>query len=70
MCQDVTQQVTGSSLSGNMLNFQASVSGHGPCRVMGRGFLPRKCVYGTRPVSAHPLGAIQCLMLVHVGSQD
>ena len=29
MCQDVTQQVTGSSLSGNMLNFQASVSGNG-----------------------------------------
>ena len=25
---------------------------------------------GTRPVSAHPLGAIWCLMLVHVGSQD
>ena len=41
-----------------------------PCRMMGRGFLPRKCVYGTRPVSAHPLGAIQCLMLVHAGSQD
>ena len=37
---------------------------------MGRGFLPRKCVYGSRPVSAHPFGAIQCLMLVHVGSQD
>ena len=36
-----------------------------PCRVMGRGFLPRKCVYGTRPVSAHPLGAIQCLMLAN-----
>ena len=29
MSQDVTQQVTGSSLSGNMLNFQASVSGNG-----------------------------------------
>ena len=29
MCQDVTQQVTGSSLSGNMLIFQASVSGSG-----------------------------------------
>ncbi len=26
--------------------------------MVGRGFLPRKCVYGTRPVSAHPLGAI------------
>ena len=26
---DVTQQVTGSSLSGNMLNFQASMSGNG-----------------------------------------
>ncbi len=38
--------------------------------VVSRGFLPRKCVYGTRPVSAHPLGAVQCLMLVHVGSQD
>ncbi len=24
----------------------------------------------TGSVSAHPLGAIQCLMLVHVGSQD
>ncbi len=21
-------------------------------------FLPRKCIYGTRPVTAHPLGAI------------
>ncbi len=52
MCQDVTQQVTGSSLSGNMLIFRL------PCRVVGRGFLPRNCVYGTRPVSAHPLGAI------------
>ena len=29
MCQDVTQQVTGSSLGGNMLIFQASVSGSG-----------------------------------------
>ena len=58
------QQVMGSSLSGNMLNFEASV------RVIGRGVLPRKCVFGTRPVSAHPLGAIQCLMLVHVSSQD
>ena len=29
MCQDVTQQVTGSSISGNMLMFQASVSGSG-----------------------------------------
>jgi len=29
MCQDVTQQVTGSSLSGNMLISQASVSGSG-----------------------------------------
>ena len=29
-----------------------------------------QCVYGTRPFSAHPSGAIQCLMLVHVGSQD
>ena len=28
-----------------------------------RGFLPRKCVYGTRPVSAHALGAIQQVML-------
>ena len=64
MCQDVTQQVTGSSLSDNMLNFQASVSGNG------QSFLPRKSVYGTRPVSAHPLGAIWCLMSVHVGSQD
>ena len=25
---------------------------------------PRKCVYGTRPVSAHPLGAIYCLLVV------
>ena len=32
--------------------------------------LPRKCVYGARPVSAHTLSAIQCLKLVHVGSQD
>ncbi len=32
MCQDVTQQVTGSSLSGNMLIFRL------PCRVVGRGF--------------------------------
>ena len=52
MCQHVTQQVTGSSLGGTMLIFRL------PCRAMGRGFLPRKCVYGTRPVSAHPLGAI------------
>ena len=29
MCQDVMQQVTGSSLSGDMLNFQASVPGNG-----------------------------------------
>ena len=29
MCQDVTQQVMGSSLSGNMLICQASVSGSG-----------------------------------------
>ncbi len=29
-----------------------------PCRVVGRGFLTRKCIYVTRPVSAHPLGAI------------
>ena len=29
MCQDVTQQVMGSSLGGNMLIFQASVSGKG-----------------------------------------
>ncbi len=28
----------------------------GGCR--GRGFLPRKHIYGTRHVSAHPLGAI------------
>ncbi len=27
-------------------------------------------VYGTRPVSEHRLGAVQCLMLVHVDSQD
>jgi len=26
--------------------------------LMGNGLLPRNCVYGTRPVSAHPLGAI------------
>ena len=26
--------------------------------VVGRGFLPCKRIYGTRPVSAHPLGAI------------
>ena len=51
MCQDVTQQVTGSTLSGNMLTFEASVMGSG------QRFLPRKCVYGTRPVSTHPLGA-------------
>ncbi len=36
---------------------------------MGRGFLPCKCVNATRPVRAHPLGAIQCLVSVHVGSQ-
>ena len=35
-----------------------------------RDVLPRRCVYGTRPVSAHPLSAIECLMSVHVGSQD
>jgi len=29
-----------------------------------------RCVYGTRSVSAHPLDAIYCRMLVHVGSQD
>ncbi len=31
-------------------------------------FLPRKCIYGTRPVSAHPLGAISVscyCMLAH-----
>ena len=50
-CQAVIRQVTRSSLSGNMLIFQASVSGSG------RSFLPRTCVYGTRLVSAHPLGA-------------
>ena len=40
----------GSSLSGNVLDFEL------PCLVMGRGFLPRTCIYG--PVAAHPLGAI------------
>ena len=53
MCQDVTQQVTGSSLSGHMLISQASVSRSGQ-----EIFLPQKCVYGTRPVSEYPLGAI------------
>ncbi len=49
MCQDVMQQGTGSSLGGNMLIFQASVSGSGQ---------RFSASYGTRPVSAHPLGAI------------
>ena len=31
---------------------------------------PVLCVHDTCPVSAHPLGAVECLMLVHVGSQD
>ncbi len=61
MCHDVT----GSSFSGNVLFFQAFVTDNGQ-----RVVLPYKCVYGTRPVSTHPLGAIKCLMFVHVGSQD
>ena len=42
-----------SSLSGNVLIFQACVMGNRK-KVFGL----RKCVYGTRPVSAHPLSAI------------
>ena len=45
--------------------FQAFVTDNGQ-----RVVLPYKCVYCTRPVSTHPLGAIKCLMFVHVGSQD
>ena len=44
---------TGSSLSGNVLIFQASVSGNRK-KVFGL----CKCVCGTRPVSAQPLDAI------------
>lgn len=38
--------------------------------VSGSGKRLCKCVYDTRPVKAHPLNAIQYLMLVHVASQD
>ena len=39
------------AVSGNVLIFQASVSGDRK-----KVFRLRKCVYGTRPVSAHPSG--------------
>ena len=42
-----------------MLIYQASVSGNWK-KVFG----VRKCVYGSRPVSAHPLGAMSCLLVV------
>ena len=51
----LTQQVTGSSLSGNVLNVQASVSGNMK-KVLGL----CKYVYGTRPVSAHPWVQLSC----------
>ena len=52
MREDMTQQIMCSSLNGKMLISQVL------CQVVGRGFLRQKCVHGTRPVSAHPLGAI------------
>ncbi len=56
--------LAGSSLSGNTLMSQASVLG-----IWAEVVLLCKCVYGTCPDSAQPLGAIQYLVLVHVGSQ-
>ena len=45
----------------------ASVSGP---RVVKKVSGPLKCVCGTRPVSAHPLGAIWCLLSMHVGARS
>ena len=64
ICQDVTQQVTGSSLSGNMLIFQASVSGSG------QRFSASQMRLWHSPCQRTPLGCNWWLMLVHVGSQD
>ncbi len=52
-------------LNGDMLSFQASVSGD-------REWTSRPCqrVYGTHPVSTHPLGATECLMSVDAGAQN
>ena len=54
----------GFSLSGNMLNFQAYVSGNG------QRFSASQMRPWHWPCQRTPLGLVESLMLVHVGSQD
>ena len=42
-----------------MLQQNSSTVSRLPCPVVRRVCLPRTCVYGSRPASAHPLGAIR-----------
>ncbi len=56
--QNNMQCISGPLLAGSLLVDTGSLCAPSHCRVVGRGFLPRKCVFGTRPVSAHPLSAI------------
>lgn len=58
------RQVTALSLSGCMLAFRLLR------QLVGRDFLPCKCVYGVGLVKHTASRAVECLRSEHVGSQD